>query len=165
MARVEWTWDIRPRLCCESRVCTITGTLLTNRIYKAFLVVWIHYFRAIVLVSVLIAVKRHYDQDNSYKGHLIGDGLQVQSIIIKVEAWQCLGRDDAGGAESSTASPKGSQEQTDPSTLGGASKPTPQRHASSNKATSPNSTIPYGPYIFRPPFWEVNFIWWARFTV
>jgi hypothetical protein len=31
-----------------------------------------------VLVWVSIAVKRHHDQGNSYKGHLIGAGLQVQ---------------------------------------------------------------------------------------
>ena len=31
-----------------------------------------------VLVRVSIAVKRHRDQGNSYKGHLIGAGLQVR---------------------------------------------------------------------------------------
>jgi hypothetical protein len=31
-------------------------------------------------------------------------GLEVQSIIIKAGAWQHQGRDEAGGAESSTSS-------------------------------------------------------------
>jgi hypothetical protein len=39
-------------------------------------------------------------------------GSEVQSIIIKAEAWQCPGRHGAGGAESSTSSPEGKQEQT-----------------------------------------------------
>jgi hypothetical protein len=38
-------------------------------------------------------------------------GSEVQSIIIKVEAWQHPGRHGAGGAEGSTSSSKGSQEQ------------------------------------------------------
>jgi hypothetical protein len=40
-----------------------------------------------VLARVSIAVKRHHNQGNSYKGkHLIGAGLQVQrlSIVIMV---------------------------------------------------------------------------------
>jgi hypothetical protein len=36
---------------------------------------------------------------------------EVQSIIIVVGAWKLPGRDSAGGAESSTSSSKGSQEQ------------------------------------------------------
>jgi hypothetical protein len=37
-------------------------------------------------------VNRHHDQGKSYKKqHLIGAGLQVQSIIIKVGAWQYPG--------------------------------------------------------------------------
>jgi hypothetical protein len=36
-------------------------------------------------------------------------GSEVQSIIIKVEAWQDPGRHDAGVVESSTSSSKGSQ--------------------------------------------------------
>ena len=54
------------------------------------------------------AMNRHHDQGKSYKGqHLIGAGLQVQFIIIKVGAWQHLGRHGAGGAESSTSSSEG----------------------------------------------------------
>jgi hypothetical protein len=34
-------------------------------------------------------------------------GSEVQSIIIKVRAWQYLGRHDAGGAESSISSSEG----------------------------------------------------------
>jgi hypothetical protein len=34
--------------------------------------------KTFVLVRVSTAVSRHYDQGNSYKGHLIGAGLQVQ---------------------------------------------------------------------------------------
>jgi hypothetical protein len=37
----------------------------------------------------------------------LATGSEVQSIIIKTEAWQCLGRYDAGGAESSTSSSEG----------------------------------------------------------
>jgi hypothetical protein len=55
-------------------------------------------------------VNRHHDQGKSYKKHLIEAGLQgseVQSIIIKVGAWQYPGRHGAGGAESSMFSSKG----------------------------------------------------------
>jgi hypothetical protein len=38
---------------------------------------------------------------------------EVQSIVIKVEAWQHPGRHGAGGAESSTSSAEGSQGQTE----------------------------------------------------
>jgi hypothetical protein len=34
-------------------------------------------------------------------------GSEVQSIIIKVEAWQCPGRHGAGGAESPISSSEG----------------------------------------------------------
>jgi hypothetical protein len=34
-------------------------------------------------------------------------GSEVQSIIIKVGAWQCPGSNGAGGAESSTSSSEG----------------------------------------------------------
>jgi hypothetical protein len=44
---------------------------------------------------------------------------EVQSIIIKVGAWQSPGRHGAGGVESSTSSGKGSQEQTVFRKLGG----------------------------------------------
>ena len=39
-------------------------------------------------VRVFIAMKRHHDQDNSYKGkHLIGAGLQVQRCS-PLSSWQ-----------------------------------------------------------------------------
>jgi len=55
------------------------------------------------------AVKRHHDQGKSYKGHLIGTGLQVQrfSPLIKVGAWQLAGRHGAGKAKSPTSSSEG----------------------------------------------------------
>jgi hypothetical protein len=60
------------------------------------------------LSQVFTAVNRYYDQGKSYKGqHLIEADLQVQSIIIKVGAWQHPGRHCAGRAESSTSSSEG----------------------------------------------------------
>jgi len=55
-------------------------------------------------------------------------GSEVQSIIIKVGAWQHPGRCGAGGAESSTSSSDGSQEQTEhpQAARRRVSKPTPQ---------------------------------------
>ena len=64
-----------------------------------------------VLVRVSIATKRHHDQGNSYKGHLIGVGLQVQRfspLSLWEEAWQHPGRHGARKAESSTFCSKGS---------------------------------------------------------
>ena len=53
-----------------------------------------------VLGRVFIAVKRHHDHSNSYKGkHLIGAGLQFQrfSPLSSWQAtWQCAGRHGAG---------------------------------------------------------------------
>ena len=40
-------------------------------------------------------------------------GSEVQSIVIKAEAWQHPSRHGAGGAEPSTSLSKGSQEQTE----------------------------------------------------
>ena len=58
-----------------------------------------------VLVRVSIAVKRHHDRSNSYKGeHLIGAGLWGQSPLLSwQEAWQHAGRHGAGeGVKSPT---------------------------------------------------------------
>jgi hypothetical protein len=42
-----------------------------------------------ILVRVFIAVKRHHDQGNSYKGqHLIGAGLQVQGFSPLSSRWE-----------------------------------------------------------------------------
>ena len=53
-----------------------------------------------VLVRVFIAVKRHHDRDNSYKGkHLRGSGLQFQGfspLSSRWEAWWCADRHSAG---------------------------------------------------------------------
>ena len=57
-----------------------------------------------VLVRVSIAVKRHHDQGNSYKGqHLIGAGFQVQRfspiIRLHLSSWQHPGKHGAGKAK------------------------------------------------------------------
>ena len=58
-------------------------------------------------LRVFIAVKKHHDQGNFYKGQLlIRAGLQVlrfSSLSSRQEAWQCPGRHGTGGAESSTS--------------------------------------------------------------
>jgi hypothetical protein len=62
------------------------------------------YLRGCLRVS--IAVKRHHNQGNSYKGkHLTGAGLQVLrfSPLSWREAWQHPGRHGTRGAESSTS--------------------------------------------------------------
>ena len=49
-----------------------------------------------VSVRVCVALKRHHDQGNFYKGqYLIGAGLQFQRfspLSSWQEAWQCAGR-------------------------------------------------------------------------
>jgi hypothetical protein len=50
-------------------------------------------------------IKKQTNKKN--QKHLIGAGLQVQSIFIKVRAWQHPGRYGAGGAESFRSSSKG----------------------------------------------------------
>jgi hypothetical protein len=57
------------------------------------------------------AVNINHDQGKSYKNNINWGwltGSEVQSIIIKVEAWQYPGRHGAGRAENSTSSTKGS---------------------------------------------------------
>ena len=63
--------------------------------------VWEHISKQTLRRRVYIAVKRHHDHGNSYKGnHLIGAGLQFQ----RLETWWCAGRHGAGGeAESATS--------------------------------------------------------------
>jgi hypothetical protein len=94
---------------------------------------------AIVLVRISIAVKRHHDQGNSYKGqHLIGAGLQVQRfspLSSRWEAWQHPGRHDAGEGAESTSCSERNQKTNFHAARRRVSKPTPQRHTSSNKAT------------------------------
>ena len=118
-----------------------------------------------VLVSVCIAVKRHYVQGNSYKEHFIGTGLQGQRFGPFL-SWQHSVRHGAGErAESSTSCSEGNQETTDilrkleggslpywvePEHRRRLPKPAPQWYISSNKAT-PNSVTPYGPCIFEQP--------------
>ena len=70
-----------------------------------------------VLVRVSIALKRHHDQGNSYKGqHLIGADLQVQRfspLTSRWKAWQDTGRHGtAGRVESSISCSKGNQKKT-----------------------------------------------------
>jgi hypothetical protein len=66
-----------------------------------------------VLVRTCIAMKRHHDQGNSYKGqYLIKIGLQVlrfSPLSSWQEARQCPDRGGAGGAEHSTSPSEGSQ--------------------------------------------------------
>ena len=53
-----------------------------------------------VCLRVSTAMKRHHDQDNSYKENHLGAGLYFQ----RPETWWCAGRRSArGGAESSTS--------------------------------------------------------------
>jgi hypothetical protein len=51
-------------------------------------------------------MERHREQDNVYKGHLIGDGLHFQRfspLSSWQEAWQHVDRHGAKGAKSSTS--------------------------------------------------------------
>jgi hypothetical protein len=60
-----------------------------------------------MLVWVSIAVKRHHDQGNSYKGkHLIGAGLHFKRFnpLSYQEAWQHPGTHGAGAGTESSAS-------------------------------------------------------------
>jgi hypothetical protein len=55
------------------------------------------------IVRVSIAVKRHHDQANAYKGrYLTGAGLQFQRFSPLL-SWQHAGRHGTGRAESSTS--------------------------------------------------------------
>jgi len=74
-------------------------------------------------------------------------GSEVQSIIIKAGAWQGLGRHGPGGAESSTSSSKGSQEQTVSYMTKRSVDPSPQWHTFSNKTTPPNNDTPWAKHI------------------
>jgi hypothetical protein len=108
-----------------------------------------------MLVWVSIALKRHHDRSNFYKGqYLIGAGLQFQRfspLSSWQEAWQHSGRHGASeGAKSSTSWSEGNQEETNIlRQLGGSSLcPPPQWHISLNKATPPSSATP-GPSILK----------------
>ena len=90
--------------------------------------------------------QRHHDQSNSYKGHLIGAGLQFQRfspLPSQQKAWQCASRHGTGRAESSTScfevSHKEVLHQGGARALGDLKG---QVHTSSNKAT-PTSTRPH----------------------
>jgi hypothetical protein len=82
-----------------------------------------------VSVRVSIAVKKHHDQCNSYKGqHLIGTGLQIlrlSPLSSKWETWQHPGRHGAGGAESSTSCSEDKQKTDSHMARRRVSKPTP----------------------------------------
>jgi hypothetical protein len=106
---------------------------------------------------ISIAVKRHHDQENCYKGqHLIGAGLLVlrfSPLSSWQEAWQHLGKHRIReGAESSTSCCEGKQEKADfQKARMKVSKPTPtvihflqQGHTHSNKGTPPKSATPLG---------------------
>jgi hypothetical protein len=72
---------------------------------------------------------------------LTDTGSVVQTIIIKVGAWQCPGRHDTGRAESSTCSSEGPWEKTD-TVRRRILKPMPTVIHSSNMAT-PTPTRPH----------------------
>ena len=75
------------------------------------------------------------------KATLIKDNIDVQFIIIKIGAWQYLGRHGAGRAESSTSSSEGCYWKTDFQAAGvRVLSPHLQWHTYSNKARLPNST-------------------------
>jgi hypothetical protein len=104
-----------------SYICSLVCTLLLsnvisqNRQTQLFPVVvsfwdtvssslfWLQtYYVTWYLKQDFIAVKRHYDQDNSYKNKpLIGTGLQFQrfSLLSWWESWQTAGRHGPGGTE------------------------------------------------------------------
>ena len=92
-------------------------------------------------------MQRQHGQGNSYKGqHLTEADLQFQrcsSLSSRLETWQHPGRHGAGGAESSTSSSKGIQEQTrSQADRRMVSNLTPTWHTTSKKAT-PTSTRPH----------------------
>ena len=108
----------------------------------------------LVLSEGLTAVKRHHDQGNSQKrtsfnwGWLTGS--EVQSNIIKVRAWQHLGRLGTGGAESSSSWSKESRIRLAPTWIERGSPYSPLLwHTSSNKGT-PTPTRPHLPTVPRP---------------
>jgi hypothetical protein len=79
-------------------------------------------------------------------------GSEVQSIIIKVGAWQWLSRHGAGGSESSTSSPKGREQKTGFSC---SSEEDLKAHPNSDTPTPTRPcllivSLP-GPSIFKPP--------------
>jgi hypothetical protein len=74
-------------------------------------------------LRVFIAVKRHQDQGNSYKGKfLIGAGLQVKDFQSLLSRWE-----HGEGAESSTSSSEGCQEKVTILKQAGASSQNPPR--------------------------------------
>ena len=48
---------------------------LFSSVFTGHFEIWIKSESLGALVTVSIAEKRHHDQENSHKGHLIGDGL------------------------------------------------------------------------------------------
>jgi hypothetical protein len=99
-----------------------------------------------VIVRVSIAVKRHHDQGNSYKGHLIGAGLQVW-WFSPLPSWQEHSSIQAGMVLEELRilypHPKEARSRLSPKWLGGSQSPPPQWCTSSNKATPiPNKATP-----------------------
>jgi hypothetical protein len=105
-------------------------------------------------LGVSIAVKKHHDQGNSYKGqHLIGATLQVQRfspLSSKLEAWHLPGRHGTGeGGESSMSCSKENQKTYFQVARRKVSKPPKmttflhQCHNYTNKAIPLNSATPW----------------------
>jgi hypothetical protein len=109
------------------------------------------------LILGFIAVKRHHEDSNFYKGkHLIGTGLLFQRfspLSSWQETWQHAGRH---GAEGLLHSDQKVARKNVSSLLGRASNLTPkvmhslQQGHTYNKATPPNSATHHGPSIFKP---------------
>jgi hypothetical protein len=132
--------------------------LLACGLYAMFLAVsFFNYVCYLLSQAVLFGLLLWTDTINKatlYKGqHLVGAGLQVQSLSPLSswqEAQQCPGRCGTGGAESSTSSSKGSQEQTVLRQLGVGSQ---SLHLQGPPPTRPHLLIVSLPVpnIFKPP--------------
>ena len=140
----------------DRKECPMRGRIFLPRAPKYY---WIIHFWALsclhfdadkngCLSHCPIAVKRHHEQGNSYKGNIIGAGLQFQGfspLSSRQEAWQHPVRCGAGVLHLDL---KASGRDSEPLGLAWAyetSEPTPQWHAASNEAISPNSATPCGP--------------------
>lgn len=110
-------------------------------------------------LRVFIALKRHHNHDNSYKGkHFIGLIYRLKAVNYPLslwqESWQHANRHSAGGAESSASWFSGSRRELCATLVRTWAYETSSHthtvthflqlgHTSSNKAISPNAT-PYG---------------------
>ena len=119
-------------------------------------------FYAVCLNLGFIAVKRYYDQGNSYKRHLIRGSVQIQRFSLissRLKKWQCPSIHGAGWDKSSTSWTEGDQKTLLPwvELKHRITKSTPtvtyflKCHIYSWKAILVNTTTFHGPSIFKPP--------------